>query len=227
MSKKLIVWRPPSFYGLMILYLLFLPRVYAEPIEELHDDRSDEEIQLAKKKLQGPQKPQTKRINKRKIKKKYIYQWQDEKGNTVISDRPHKGAIAIELPKTQTYRAPALSRQIITTENNPSEKIDNEDKTPPVVTILTPQDDSWLPNNNGDVSIKIGLDPFLGRGQELIILVDGVKKNIASSPSISLKNMSRGEHVINAIIKLSASKKELSNQKSVFYVKRPVITRKK
>lgn len=197
----------------------------AETVEELQDDRSDEEIMLAKKKANAHKKNQ--KTIKKKIKKKYIYQWQDEKGNTVISDRPHKGAIAIEIPRTQTFRAPKPVNKVISSDNVAEVPINNEDKSPPGINIISPVNDAWLQNNNGNVSIQIGLDPYLGRGQELLIQLDGVVKNKNNATSLSLENLPRGEHHIDAIIRLKSSKKILAKESVVFYVKRPIIKRKK
>ena len=45
-----------------------------------------------------------------------VFRWVDEDGVVHFSDRPHEGAETVELPKAQTFPAPASSRQRQTTE---------------------------------------------------------------------------------------------------------------
>lgn len=208
------------FSGLLLMLglLFFSLKVLANPIEELQeyrDDRSDEEIQLAKKKKT--------KVKAQQKKKKYIYQWQDANGNTVISDTPHPGAIAIPVPQAQKISSPSVppSGRFMTDVDDGTKA--DADTSPPDLTILSPANDSWLDNNLGNVIIQVTVTPSLLPGQELQILLDGEVKNSSNSTSVTLKNLSRGEHSVVAQVKRKSSKKILRSKQSTFYVRRPIV----
>ncbi|HFB66885.1 MAG TPA: DUF4124 domain-containing protein [Aeromonadales bacterium] len=219
-KRQRLSWHLFSGLLLVLGVLFFSLKVYADPIEELQeytDDRSDEEIELAKQN-KGKKKAQQR-------KKNYIYQWQDENGNTVISDKPHPGAVAIPVPRAQNIStSPTHVRQNFTLDTEDGTKTD-DNSSPPDLTIISPANDSWLDNNLGNVTIQVAVTPSLLPGQVLQILLDGEVKNSANSSSITLKNLSRGEHSVVAQVIMKSSKKILRSKQITFYVRRPIVKR--
>ncbi len=205
-----------SAFMIMSAFMVFSLTVLAEPLEEYKDDRSDEDIKLSKQK--------TTPVKKLKRHKKYIYQWRDANGNTMMSDKPHPGAIAIELPSAQTFSAPKTRVNLVTNnELNVQEQPVIEDSSPPDLSIISPANGSWLNNNIGNLTVKVSLNPYLKLGQKLEILIDGVIKNTANSTTVTLKNLSRGEHSVVAQIKMKSSRKILLQKQNTFFVRRPFI----
>ncbi len=202
--------------GLMAMSI----NLYAASNEELQqgqDHRSDQQNPLVKQAKSKPGADQKQ--------KKYIYQWQDENGNTVISDKPHLGALAIPLPQAQIIsppRPPTVQFSAPGTQNG-NNTIEQGDT--PQLNIVSPAKDSWLENNVGEVTIKVSVKPSLTPGLILQILLDGKIVNAHNSPSVILKNLARGEHSIIARVRRESSQKILRSTQSSFFVRRPIIKR--
>jgi len=127
-----------------------------------------------------------------------IYIWQDEQGNSVYSDQPHKNAKKVELPPLPTIPGFIPSTTPATTT----------DKQQPVIqyhslAITKPVNDEaqWLPT--GEVDVVIEMDPPLAvtYGHYLSIKLDG-QESIARTleSAIKLTNIFRGTHTVTAII---------------------------
>lgn len=149
-----------------------------------------------------------------------IYQWYDNNGNVHFSDTPHKGAKEINLPTVQTF--------------DPSKTINKQEKVvKPVeaeapnyksVTITQPENESTIPNLEGNVNIAIEVLPKLFEGDSIQLVLDGkpVGKPQKNS-AFSLTNVFRGAHTASVKV-LNKDLEEVTSSAPVkFYVRRPII----
>jgi len=123
-----------------------------------------------------------------------IYQWTDEQGNTVFSDKPQPGAQEKTVPELPSYHAPKI----------PATTPQTQQPTPPQtiyqsLSITSPKNQETIWSNQGIIPVSVDLQPALAKGDTLIITVDG--KNVlesTSSTTLQLKSIDRGTHSIQA-----------------------------
>lgn len=123
-----------------------------------------------------------------------VYQYVDEHGNRVFTDKPplHVDAEEVKLPaiNSTSMSAPAPSSP--------------EDSKPAVeaapyqqLAIIRLPDDEAIRANNGDVLFQVQIRPNLGSGHRLQLLVDGEPHGTAiRSIRLQALNLDRGEHSI-------------------------------
>lgn len=123
-----------------------------------------------------------------------VYQYVDEHGNRVFTDKPplHVDAEEVKLPAINStpMSAPAPSSP--------------EDSKPAVeaapyqqLAIIRLPDDEAIRANNGDVLFQVQIRPNLGSGHRLQLLVDGQPHGPAiRSIRLPAHNLDRGEHSI-------------------------------
>jgi hypothetical protein len=99
-----------------------------------------------------------------------VFRWVDEDGVVHFSDRPHEGAETVELPKAQTFSAPAASRQRQTIEEEPDPAVE-EGYTG--LRILSPGQDEVLWNTGGIVDVRVAAEPQLQTGHSIQLFLDG------------------------------------------------------
>lgn len=121
-----------------------------------------------------------------------IYRSVDENGNVVFSDTPSEGAEKIEVKEAQTVDSP--STQPFRYDPPPAEQ-------PPryqSLAITSPQDDQSVRANAGNVSVSMSVTPGLRGGDRLVLLMDGKQVASGSSTSVSMDNVDRGSHTLQA-----------------------------
>ncbi len=165
-------------------------------------------------------------LKKPKKKKDVIYQWVDENGNTVISDKPHPGALEIPLPKPQTYK-PVLKDipKTITNTQEPFRAVKIYDKTPPKLKILSPLNDGWLENNMGNVEISVAVIPYLRLGQVLVIKLDDAEVSRGSLTSVKIQGIDRGNHRVSVEVEMENTGKVIVKEEINFNARRPTVRR--
>lgn len=161
-------------------------------------------------------------INK---KKDVIYQWVDEKGNTIISDKPHEGAIEIAVPKPQTYKPAShiLKEQLTQKEllDSPVQRKIVFSTKPPKVKIVSPVNDSWLDNSLGNAQISVVVNPRLGLGQQLVIKLDNKILSQGAALSTAASGLDRGTHTLTVEVVMRDTGKVILTKQSSFHVRRP------
>jgi hypothetical protein len=121
-----------------------------------------------------------------------VYRSVDENGNVVYSDKPSEGAVKIDVKDAQTIKLPPAPP--IKSEPPPKEDVPRYNS----VAISYPADDEAIRENSGDITIQIAVDPGLHAGDVISLLMDD--KEVASGPatSVTLKNVDRGTHTLEA-----------------------------
>lgn len=126
-----------------------------------------------------------------------IYQYTDDKGNTVFTNQPPKGVAveAVDLP-------PANTVNIQTPEPPPplSDQQDGERQQQQPYRSLAIggiPDEQALRANNGTFIVNAQLDPPLKEGHQVRFLLDGVPQGEpASTTALQLTNVDRGTHLL-------------------------------
>jgi len=134
-----------------------------------------------------------------------FYKYTDENGETVYSDKaPYNGADKVKLPAIQTtpaikFKTKAKHKQGTDPENSRQEVTKYRR-----FKITTPKDGKAMRNNAGLVEVKLAIQPKLDvkAGHRIDFLLDGhVIKSASKRSTLTIKNMERGEHRLQARIK--------------------------
>lgn len=152
-----------------------------------------------------------------------IYKWQDENGNTVFSDQPRERAQKVETGTPQTFR-PSLAPP-------PAETPAVTEATGTLysgLAIASPANDAAIRDNAGNVTISITITPALdtASGHYLTVMMDGtVVADRVTAASVSLTNVDRGTHSVQAQIRNAAGNVLRTSATSVFHLQRISINR--
>ena len=190
-----------------------------DPLEEIDKNKAENS--------ENPLLEESKKQQQRPKKKNVIYQWVDVNGKTVISDIPHEGAIEIKLPEPQTYTAPKIKT---TTESNqqPKEKfilLEKFNSVPPKLKILSPINESWLENNQGNLQVYVSVKPKLKPGQSMVIKLDGKEISRGLLNQVNLQGLDRGNHILLVEVVMTKTQKVIASEQSNFNVRRPTVRR--
>lgn len=136
-----------------------------------------------------------------------LFKWKDAEGNIIYSDQPPPGAKKEEhkvekesLPPI--ISTPALERPAASTSTSLSNNSQEEPDRYTSLAIVSPENDTSVRQNAGNVSIKVAIEPYLfnERGDLLVIYMDGQEVSRGRESSIQLIEVDRGTHVIGAEI---------------------------
>jgi len=122
-----------------------------------------------------------------------LYKSIDADGNVTYSDRPNlKTDKPLILPSENVIQSiPSPTQK--TTAKTPTATSNNY-KT---LEILTPDNESSLRSNNGNVTLTLQLEPALQAQHQLRILLDGNEVKLSSALQITLNNIPRGQHSLS------------------------------
>ncbi|MDH5735184.1 MAG: DUF4124 domain-containing protein [Gammaproteobacteria bacterium] len=142
-----------------------------------------------------------------------LYKWVDKNGETFYSDEPpHENAEQLIPPPLTT--TPAIKYK-------PKEKAKPKEEHAETIyklfKINSPAQDETIRDNTGNINITLLLEPELDikNGHTISILVDSQKKIEGSTGlTAGLKNIDRGTHSIQAVIK-NKKKKIIKSSNSV------------
>lgn len=146
------------------------------------------------------------------------YRWVDEQGNVVYSDKPHPGAEAIEEKEVQTIHAPPVP-PITPRESTAPPAVAGYER----VTVVSPEDDTQIRENAGNVTVTIAVEPALETklGHKLALFVDGAQFSEPSTATqFQLINMDRGTHTLEAKVIGSDGEVIISSPPSEFHLLR-------
>jgi hypothetical protein len=150
-----------------------------------------------------------------------VYRSVDENGNVVYSDHPSKGAEKIEIKDAQTIHLPSAG---------PFKYQPPPKEAPPrysTVAISHPGNDESIRQNSGDITVQVAVNPGLKPGDVISLLMDG--KEVASGPatSVTLKNVDRGSHTLQARVVGSDGSTWLSSESVTFHLLRHTVLQPK
>ncbi len=156
-----------------------------------------------------------------------VYKWVQPDGSIIYSDHPPQDdASPANLPPVQEIKiAPPPPAP-------PEPETDNQTKQTEAtgytkLAITEPADDSTLRVNNGQVSVKLALDPPLHEGDSFSIMMDGKELGQGKSPALSLTNVDRGAHTLQAAVKDAQGKTVISSSTITFHLQRTSVLQPK
>lgn len=123
-----------------------------------------------------------------------VYQYIDEHGNRVFTDKPplHVDAEAVKLPEVNRTQMPAPVPAIQPAADNDSAAAPYQQ-----LAITRLPDDEAIRANNGDVLFQVYIRPGLSQSHRLQLLVDGQPHGPAiRSIRLQALNLDRGDHMI-------------------------------
>ena len=144
-----------------------------------------------------------------------VYKTVDEEGNIYFSDTPAEGAEVIEIKEAQTINIPETK----SFDYTPSKEKQTDVQYTKIV-ITNPENDSTIQNNEGNVSIKVKIEPALYEKDLIVFFMDGKQVSTGKTLQFSLTNVDRGSHTIDVAVKNEENKLLRRSGKVVFYVRR-------
>jgi len=159
-----------------------------------------------------------------------VYQYQDENGNIVFSDKEVPGSVErkIQSPPIIKFRKEEqVKKEIEATDNSFTDiKVtENKDKPKPYTKfkIKKPINDESFRDNMGNVHLQLDISPGVQtqHGHTIKVEFDGkMLTGSWSSASISFSNVNRGTHTIRAFIVDKTGKKIKSTNTNTFHLQR-------
>ncbi len=145
-----------------------------------------------------------------------VYKWTDSQGVVHFSDTPHVGAETINNIQTQNYSTPPQSTIPKIEEQPKKEKIYKN------ITILQPQDQATIRNNQGYLVVSVEVLPKLFPSDKVQIVFDGKAQGTPQDRLMfQLNGIYRGMHTI--AVQIIDSKNEVVKTSSpvTIYMQRP------
>ena len=147
-----------------------------------------------------------------------IYKWTLSNGDVVYSDKPppSEQADEVTLEPLQTFSAP------------PAPSLDDEDDEPKAAEpqgyeefkVTSPTNDATIRDNGGNVRVSLSLTPGLQSGHSIEVMIDGQPIGSGKSTSLTLTEVDRGTHTVQATIKDSDGKEVARSNSVIFHLKR-------
>lgn len=148
-----------------------------------------------------------------------IYKWTDSQGVVHFSDNPHQGAQTVDVQVQKGYSTPKPSNGTETDDHTTSGAKIDEEAYYTSVSIVQPEKEATIRNNQGLVVVSAQVEPKL-RGTDLVqILFDGTPLGDPQSALVfQLTGVLRGAHTV-AVQLLDKDGKTLKVSKPVtFYM---------
>lgn len=139
-----------------------------------------------------------------------VYKRTNPDGSVEFTDVPdNQETKPVELSPMSTYPAPPAPQP---TRSRATSR--EEAKQYDTITITSPANDDTIRDNQGNLTITVDLSPGLKSGHNLVILLDGSKQAEGKSTTVSLSNIDRGSHQIQAQV-VDAEGKSLAQSESI------------
>lgn len=152
-----------------------------------------------------------------------VYTWINSEGIRVYGDEPPADSKKAKLPKLQSLKHVKDPTKKEATPEGKGEESDSAFKGYKRLSISTPTEDFMLTTGAaGNTSVQLTLEPALQAGHEVTLLLDGKPAAKGSQLQFSLKNVTRGGHLLQAKIK-HKGRLLISSEKRRFHVLRPSI----
>jgi len=144
-----------------------------------------------------------------------VYRSVNPDGSVEYSDQPAPGARPVELPPLPTV-SPA---QLPTPRSvaRPAE----EGAAYRRLAVTSPVADEGVRANDGNVVVSLALDPPLGSGHGIVLMLDGQQVgDPVTSLSLGLPNLDRGTHQVAAAVVDASGKRLITSAPVTFHVLR-------
>jgi hypothetical protein len=145
-----------------------------------------------------------------------VYKWTDPQGNVIYSDSPRPGAIEIEVPTEPAGIVP------VPPEKLPPPTASSADYG--ALIIVSPANNAVLNDPEGNVAVSLVLEPALKttRGDSIRLRLDGRQLSASYTDNeISIPNVERGEHLLQADVVNGAGKVLITSAPVTFVQERP------
>jgi hypothetical protein len=157
-----------------------------------------------------------------------VYKWVQPDGSVVYSDRPPvENAAPTELPGLQEIKMPPPPPPSANDTSNNNQSGQRQNTTYTKLTITEPADQSAFRNNAGQVTVKLDLEPALQEGDMVAIVLDGKEVGQGKSTALSLSNVDRGTHTLQALVKNAQGKTLISTSPITFTLQRTSLLQRK
>jgi hypothetical protein len=124
-----------------------------------------------------------------------VYKRVGPDGKVYFSDQPGPDAKQIEVAPAQTISMPSAPAQTGADTQKPAA---DEAAAYSAFTIVSPTSEEGVRANDGNVSVQLSLQPQLQAGHSIILRVDGETMKTGGNRVVSLSNLSRGRHTVEA-----------------------------
>lgn len=143
-----------------------------------------------------------------------VYRSVDENGNVVFTDQPSPDAELIEVDELQTIQPPPAGKF----EYTPKPAKPQPRYT--ALDIVSPEHDSAIRDNGGNVTVNIRTNPALQGADKLVLYLDGEEIILGNATTKSFSGLDRGTHQLRAAIKDENDRIQLSSNSVTFHLLR-------
>ena len=133
-----------------------------------------------------------------------VYERIGPNGEIHLSDRPGPDARRIDVPPPQTVTLPPVPARAVRPEQRAGSAANPGSEAAPAYTAFTissPSDGEGVRANDGNVTIRLALEPQLAPGHVIRLNLDGedgVLNRSGANLDFPLTNLSRGRHSVEA-----------------------------
>ena len=143
-----------------------------------------------------------------------VWTWVDESGQRHYSDRPVEGATQIEVNASQTFTPARADPPQSRSSQTPDEAAYS------VLDIIRPTSDETLVNTGGSVTLELATYPALRPNHTIDVILNGQSLQANSRTLvITLTDVFRGEHTVQAVIRDAAGTELLRSEPVTFFVR--------
>jgi hypothetical protein len=147
-----------------------------------------------------------------------IYKYTLPNGNIVYSDRPPSGdqGEEVELEPLQSFTVPPAPPL----EDSTAKKDEPEPVGYKAFKVTSPTNDATIRDNGGNVRVSLSLSPGLQSGHSIEVMMDGQPIGGGSGTSVTLTDVDRGTHTVQAAVKDNEGKEVARSNSVIFHLKR-------
>lgn len=157
-----------------------------------------------------------------------VYKWKQPDGSVVYSDRPPtENAAPADLPGLQEIKMPPPPPPSSSDNAATNQSEQSQEHTYNSINITQPADGAAFRNNAGVVTVKLDIEPVLQAGDVVDIILDGKEIGQGTSSTLSLSNVDRGTHKIQAIVKNDQGDTLISSDTITFTLQRTSILQRR
>lgn len=136
-----------------------------------------------------------------------VYRWTDASGRTVFGDSPPEQTKAqtVELPTLTVADSYNDSEGKGKVANSAQAKEDDDAAETKAVeykrfVVTSPEADASVRANNGNIMVRLELEPGLQEGHGIVVYLDGKRVANGGSTVFSLESVDRGKHSLFAVL---------------------------
>lgn len=160
-----------------------------------------------------------------------VYRSVDANGNVVFTDRPPRAGEATEtveirapnsISRPEESAPPAAGTEAWEWDMQAGEDADQTPFSYVALAIVAPANDEGIRQNDGNVTVIASVEPGLREGDQIQVLLDGQYIAAAAGTSITLTEVERGTHTLEAQVVDESGAVLLTSQPVTFHLLRYV-----